>query len=357
VSGAGSYQLTVLADAVLPFAGRETGLEVGGLSGLAFDPRAGIWIGVSDDRRSPRWFELGVRWSPGRLQIDVGRAILAETSAVNLAVPAVLDFESVGLLSDGTLLIGSEGDIQGGTRHRHSLVRYSRDGRFLGEVPLPDYYHGDPEGTPPGGLRDNLGLESLAMSPDGLRVWLAAENPLAQDDEPPGIERSARTRLLELVVDGATLVPGRELVYEIAPSGRAPVLGSGQRLVDQGVVALLWVGETELLSMERAFLRDDETGRGANLVRIFHVRLNGADEVSGVASLHDATHARPVEKTLILDLSEAASRLRPSLAPLDNFEAMAWGPLLPDGTRTLLIAADDNFSRSQQNAFVLLGVR
>src|SRR2546429_7367727 len=34
---------------------------------------------------------------------------------------------------------------------------------------------------------------------------------------------------------------------------------------------------------------------------------------------------------------------------LDNMEAMSWGPPLPDGTRVLVYASDDNFNPAQAN--------
>jgi len=344
--------LSFVADAVIPFAGRATGLEFGGLSGLVFDPDAERWIGVSDDRQSPRWFTLDVRFTPAGLAIDVGPAVLAEDASWNREAPPTLDLESVGLLPNGDLLAGSEGDLVAGVRHPHAVVRLTRDGRFVHAVPLPTHYLGDPDGTRPHGLRDNLGFEGMAISPEGTRAWLAAENPLAQDDDKPTIIAGARTRLLELVAEGDTLTARREFVYEIAASGRPVAIGADAVLADQGVVALLWIADDELLSMERAFLRD--AASGVSVVRIFHVHMADAEDVSAVPSLRARPHARPVTKTLVLDLADLAPALRPSLARLDNFEAMAWGPPLPDGTRTILIASDDNFSRRQQNAFLLL---
>jgi hypothetical protein len=45
---------------------------------------------------------------------------------------------------------------------------------------------------------------------------------------------------------------------------------------------------------------------------------------------------------------------------LDNLEGMALGPRLPDGTQSLLLVSDDNFSNSQLTQFLLFrlnGVR
>ena len=45
---------------------------------------------------------------------------------------------------------------------------------------------------------------------------------------------------------------------------------------------------------------------------------------------------------LILDLQAAGAR-----GPIDNLEGMAWGPVRPDGRRTLVMVTDDNFSPQQ----------
>ena len=38
---------------------------------------------------------------------------------------------------------------------------------------------------------------------------------------------------------------------------------------------------------------------------------------------------------------------------LENFEGMGFGPPLPDGSRTLLLVSDDNFSQRQRTTFLL----
>ena len=43
----------------------------------------------------------------------------------------------------------------------------------------------------------------------------------------------------------------------------------------------------------------------------------------------------------------------PELDDLDNFEAMTFGPTLPDGGRTLLVVSDDNFRVTQKTVFLL----
>ena len=50
------------------------------------------------------------------------------------------------------------------------------------------------------------------------------------------------------------------------------------------------------------------------------------------------------------------SNSRRALTNLDNFEALAFGPSLPDGRRTLLVMSDDNFRATQNTVFVWLGI-
>ena len=93
--------------------------------------------------------------------------------------------------------------------------------------------------------------------------------------------------------------------------------------------------------MERACLMDTAGEQSANAVQLFTVELSG-------------TEAR---KRLLLDLSTLAPKLSPALARLENFEALSFGPTLPDGTRTLLVVSDDNFRATQKTSFLLFGMQ
>jgi hypothetical protein len=85
------------------------------------------------------------------------------------------------------------------------------------------------------------------------------------------------------------------------------------------------------------------------------VDLSGADDISGVASLASVT-AHPAAKTLLIDFDTLIPRLPASLANLDNFEGLAFGPTLPDGSRTLLVLSDDNFRSTQKTVLLLFKI-
>src|SRR3989475_313440 len=56
-------------------------------------------------------------------------------------------------------------------------------------------------------------------------------------------------------------------------------------------------------------------------------------------------------KQLVADLSTVQP------GRLDNMEAMSWGPPLPDGTRVLVFASDDNFNPAQANQILITAYR
>jgi hypothetical protein len=89
-----------------------------------------------------------------------------------------------------------------------------------------------------------------------------------------------------------------------------------------------------------------------NHLRIFRISLEGATDISAIDSLRGREDVRPVQKTLLLDLGELTG-LGPELEGLDNFEGMALGPPASDGSRTLLLVSDDNFSPKQHTVFLL----
>ncbi len=343
---------TVVASAIIPHIVEPQAWRFGGLSGLAYDRLLDEWVAVSDDH-VPRWFLCRIDASRGRVQIRHRRVVFARPPADEQSGPRIVDFEAVAVLPGGDLLISSEGSVEGGRRHPASLLRFHRDGRYSGDVLLPEKFLPGADGASARGLRDNRGFEGLAIAMDGSRLWAIAEAPLLQDDELPSEQRGARTRLLEFVLAGDTLRPSRELVYPIDQVRVPGGLGPAPQVVDQGVSDMTVLPDGSLLTMERAFVRGSGTRRTVNVIRLFRLLLQGADDVSAVHSLHDAPNARQVSKDLLLDLSSVASRLPARLARLENFEAMAPGPAVPGG-RSLVLLSDDNFSALQVTAAVLL---
>jgi hypothetical protein len=110
-----------------------------------------------------------------------------------------------------------------------------------------------------------------------------------------------------------------------------------------------------LLVLERGFI----PGLG-NTVRIFRVSLVGAADVTATTRLSDPG-ATPLKKELLVDLVNCppGGAVAPARQPaplLDNFEALALGPRLPDGRRALLLLSDDNFGADQVTRVIALAL-
>jgi hypothetical protein len=206
------------------------------------------------------------------------------------------------------------------------------------------------------GVRDNAAFESIAVSPGGSRVFVAVEQPLVQDDEPATFTRGGASRLLEFRLEGGEYVASREFALPIDPVPRPRDFQPAG--ADIGVVALVALDEQTLLMLERSFVRGSRDGERAsrNDILLSRLVLDGADDVRGVASLRGAP-ARPVAKQRLASLADLAGALPSWLATLDNFEGMALGPRLADGSATLVLVSDDNFSAAQRTAFVVLRLR
>lgn len=329
--------------------------SMGGISGLAHDQAQMQWLALSDSRITPLWLTLGVTLGPNRVSVETLRSTAAQPATGTAA--RIPDLEAIAVLPTGQLLIGSEGNRVDGVRQPATIWIYDRQGHPVSSVAVPDQFRPEAPGQAPHGARDNHGFEGLAVDAPTSRVWAVAEAPLLQDDELATFDRGARTRLLELALADRTLTVTRQLIYPIEAVGRTAQPPPSAVVVDQGVSELTLLPGGVLVSLERAFVRDLSSGWATNVIRLFRVEVEGADDVSGAESLRDMPTARPVRKRLLADLSAFASRLDPRLRALDNFEAAAPGPPTADGRPTLLLMTDDNFSQRQITALVVMAGR
>jgi hypothetical protein len=341
-----SARLLVIGDAVIarPSNGTDGRADIGGLSGAYYDARRQRLYAVSDDRERPRLVTLDVTLTPAMK--------VSARSVVPLQLPhqgrRTLDAEGIAPAPNGRLYVSSEGDAADPNEPVPGIYEYTRAGRFVRSLPLPRRYLGSDDGT---GMRPNGAFEGLTVSPDGRRLFAATESSLRQDGETAAFGRGALSRILvyELPVVGAA---PKEYAYRIDPLQRPTTFGHAEGEV--GVAEILALSGRELLVLERGYVREVALSgaRSANSIRIYHVRLNADAEVTGRTSLVDAPPEAPLDKTLILDASSVAGELSPPLRALENFEAMTFGPRLPDGSRSLLLMSDDNFSSRQVTAIV-----
>ncbi|MDB9528963.1 phytase [Oscillatoria sp. CS-180] len=326
--------------------------EVGGLSGLVYDPAKGVYYALADARSDARFYTLTVDLSDGSLEdgditfTDVNTLV---DSDGNPFVDGGIDPEGIALSPNGTLYISSEGDAN--ALLDPFVNEFSLDGQQLAELPVDDKFL--PTADQSSGIRNNLAFESLTLSPDGQFLYTATENALFQDGLNANLDNGSLSRIVKYDLESGEAVG--EFVYEVDSVPEAPI--PDDAFSTNGLVELLATDNNgSLLALERAF----SAGQG-NTVKLYEVRSQGALNVQEVADLFreeefeddgDILPPGPFEidpavtKEELLDI-EADLGIEP-----DNLEALAFGPILPDGRQTLIIASDNNFSDTQATQFL-----
>ncbi|MGH9346537.1 MAG: esterase-like activity of phytase family protein [Vicinamibacterales bacterium] len=345
---AGDARLVVVGDVVLPAlnAPGRPRTDVGGLSGAYYDAGRNRLYAVADDRERPRVLGFDLSVAP------VMRLVLREL--VVLQSPPgqrrTLDAEGLAPAPNGNWFVSSEGDPAALAQPVAGIHEYTRDGRFVRSLPLPRAYLGV-VGDDSAGMRLNLALETLSVSPDRTRLFAALESSLLQDGPVGDFERGAVVRIL--VYDLRNLAtPPREYAYRADPMPRPAAWAAADG--DAGVVDVLALSNVDLLVLERGYVVEAGASppRRENTIRIYRVRLDRAAEITGRASLTRDPPGAVLEKRPVLDLSTMAPDLQERLRGLENFEALTFGPRLPDGSSTLLVLSDDNFSPGQVTALI-----
>jgi len=326
------------------------GLRFGGVSSLSAIPGGHEMIGVSDDRTGSRAYRFNLSGSGASFQVTPTNVIPFERPGNDAFL---VDPEGLVVAPDGHLIVSCEGLGQVEPRIPPSILEFGARGEYLRRIAVADRFVPNPAGPQTKGVRPNFGFEALTLTPDGSRLFTAAENAIIQDGEMTTGEHGAVTRLLEYRRHGDTYVPHKEFIYPMEAVFRPPFQVG---LAVHGLVELIALGGGRLLSMERTYVEARGTGKGVNRIRLFRIDLAGATDVSTIESLKDATGLVPVTKTPFLDLSNLAG-LSPDLGTaLDNFEGMAFGPPLQDGRPSLVLVSDDNFNPNQRTWFLMLGI-
>jgi hypothetical protein len=324
----------------------------GGVSGIAVDPTTKEIIGISDDHPDNRVFIFEMS-KPGRpFQVDL-RAYFP--LPLGPGAPSEQDSEGIALTRSSHMFISSEGLPRIEPRVQPAIVEYTRRVDYVGRLTIPSKFLQPASGPLNHGVRENEGFESLTLTPDEERLFTASETSLAQDGEGATFVQGTTARLLEFVSEGGQFVARREFPY---PLGPVPRVEFTPRFMINGLVELLALSHTEFLSMERGYAEEaGDDGRRATFIRIFRVSLDDATDISGMESIRGRDGLRPVRKRLLLDVN-AVKGLPPELdvPAFDNFEGMCFGPTLPDGSRTLLIVSDDNFSPRERTWFLLFRI-
>ena len=312
------------------------------LSGLAH-MRGERYVAVSDEHATLFFLDIAIDPATGRVRsVSFAPPVpLLDDSGRPLPEPRMgSDREDVAYdpISD-SVWIADEWDA--GDPSRPSLVEVDPgSGRTRSRVTMPT----DGPLSVYRNTRRNYGFEAVTRRARDGALWTANEEALTIDGPLASPAAGSVVRLQELD-DRAR--PVRQVAYVTDPEGRAIAMPPQAVGEDRsGVSALVALDDGRLLVLERALV-GDASGTGSFRIRIYLADPSHATDVSappfrsGLSMRSDWT---PATKAL---LWEGRFGL-----PVSNFEGMALGPRLADGSRSLLLVAD-NGSGTWQSIYAL----
>ena len=339
------------------------GEPVGGISAIAYDvPRDRLYA-LSDNRDRPRFYTFSLK-NLTDPTLTVESVTYLKDAQGNPYASGSLDPEGMALTPSNTLLIASEGSPK--RQIAAAVGEYDlATGQLKTAIPIPDRYLSDnllpaePSAAEAldadrglsaaeaqtQGVQENLSFEALAINISSgtggvyepYRLFVATEGPLLQDlDFAPEIPY--KNRLLHYTIDPYQTTFISEHLYEmdLAPSGAVLHGLSEIAVLDQG---------GHFLGLERSY------GFQGFALKLYQLASGGATDISAIASLRndsgiDPSGIQPIRKQLVLDFASLPT-------PLQNYEAMTFGPTLPGGHESLLVMSDDNFIDEQETSLLV----
>lgn len=250
-----------------------------------------------------------------------------------------LDPEGLRIAGPDQLLICEE--------YGPTILKFDRAGTQVGSISVPLDFQiehpaagkNDENRNNKSGRASNKGLEGIAISPDGNTLTCVMQNVMLQDGrrDKDGKPKGNHCRLLQ--VDCRT-GRSRQFVY---------------RLDDPAYVLseILAISATQFLVIER----DGESGDAARCKQIKQIDLSVATDISDLNCLPPDElpgDIRAAEKSTYLDMLDAKYALAGVAMP-EKLEGLAFGPDLPDGRRTLVIAVDNDFEKDADSLVYVFG--
>ncbi len=342
-----------LGEVVVPTGAEFDGTEIGGLSSISYDSGRAVYYALSDDQGNRttgdpvRYYTVAIDVSDGSFDagdlefVDVDQIFDSKKTPF---APGGLDPEGFALGRKGFVYMSSEGNVFANPIIQPFIRRYNLNGRATADLPLPDHF--DSNGVDHG-VRFNLALESLNLTPDGHNLVAAGEGALFQDGPASTFTNGSLARVI--VYDVPHRAPVAEYVYEVAPWAEpSSIFGVN------GIVEVLPIDDVgTMLVMERSFSVGGVLGGGTgNVVVINEVSTVGATDVLGIDALYDSgapIALTPVSQREVFAFDDLG-------IPIDNVEGMTFGPKLSDGRQSVIIVSDNNFSAGQFTQFIVLAI-
>ncbi|MCY7293166.1 MAG: esterase-like activity of phytase family protein [Ferruginibacter sp.] len=191
------------------------------------------------------------------------------------------------------------------------------------------------------GPRKNGVFEGMSFADNFKTLFVSVEEPLYEDGpRAEVVDNDAFIRIIKFNVKDKKSTA--QYAYKLAPVAFAAKPENEFKI--NGVPDILSLGNNKLLVIERSF----STGRLPCTIRVFTADLNGATDISTITFKNNHSFV-PATKTLLLNMDDLGIYT-------DNIEGVTFGPVLPNGHKTLLFVADNNFTVVEKTQVLLFEI-
>lgn len=346
--------LQFLDSYVVPFNENFDSTIIGGLSGIDYDSKKEVYYLISDDRsaKNPARFYTA-KININRDKIDTILFLKAtflknkvgnfypnsRQDASHRPDPEALRFNpknnTFAWSSEGERIVNSQKTIL----ENPSIIEVGSSGNYLDTFQLPSLLYMQPTENGP---RQNGVFEGLAFADNYTRMYVSVEEPLYNDGPRAGIKDStAICRIIEY--DVATKQATGQYAYVIDPVAHTSFPANAFKV--NGISDILWLGQNKLLVIERSY----STGKLACTIKVFLADISHAENIHKMAALKNKPLLKIISKKLLLNMDNLGFYI-------DNIEGVTFGPTLPNGKKSLLFVADNNFNFFQQTQILLFEI-
>lgn len=190
------------------------------------------------------------------------------------------------------------------------------------------------------GRQANRGMEGLAISPDGSKLYGIMQSPLIQDG---GLDATLKrvgtnNRIVEIDVGTGDV---REFLYQMDDK-------------TNGISEIVAVNDHQFLVLER----DGKAGSEAKTKKLFAIDTSMATDIRAVKQLPvtgTPAGVAPVSKALFIDMLNPTYGLAGATFP-EKLEGLAFGPDLDDGRHLLIVTNDNDFVSAQASRFFAFAI-
>jgi hypothetical protein len=346
--------LKFLGEYVIPFNMQYKNTTVGGLSGIDYDAKNNLYYLICDDRsdKNPARFYTAkifitkkgidsMRFTgvTNMLQPNNTAYPNNKQNAWHTPDPEAIRYNPVTKQlvwsSEGERIVKEKDTILANP----SVIQIAKNGLFKNNFELPANFYMQ---ATINGPRQNGVFEGMSFANNYKTLFVNIEEPLYEDGpRADTIDNDAYIRILKF--DAASKKNTAQYAYELDPVAHPANPITAFKV--NGVPDILSIGNNKLLVIERSF----STGRLPCTIKIFVADISVATNISNITSLQANKDFKPATKKLLMNMDSLGIYT-------DNIEGVTFGPLLPNGHKTLVFIADNNFNLLQQSQVFLFEV-